>query len=158
MTGKVVAIVTTNEAGAPLRSVAEVSLESGRGLVGDRYYEHSGTFSEKLKDSADWELTLIESEEIHRFNELNGLTLSPASFRRNIVTSGIRLNDLVGRRFRVGSAVLEGMRLCEPCAHLGQLIGPAIVKGMVHRAGLRARIVTGSKVRVGDDIEESCAV
>lgn len=158
MTGKVAAIVTTNEAGAPLRSVAEVSLEVGRGLVGDRYYEHSGTFSEKLKDGADWELTLIESEEIHRFNESNGLTLSPASFRRNIVTSGIRLNDLVGRRFSVGSAVLEGMRLCEPCAHLGKLIGPAIVKGMVHRAGLRARIVAGSKVRVGDDIEKSCAV
>lgn len=156
--GKVVAIVTTNEAGTPLRSVAEASLESGRGLVGDRYYEHSGTFSEKLKDSADWELTLIESEEIHRFNESHGLRLSPASFRRNIVTSGVRLNELVGRRFQVGSAILEGARLCEPCAHLGKLIGPAVVKGMPHRAGLRARIITGSKVRVGDDVEETRAV
>jgi MOSC domain-containing protein YiiM len=150
--GKVVAIVTTSEAGTPLRSVTEASLESGKGLVGDRYYERSGTFSAKLTDSGDWELTLIESEEIHRFNEAHGLTLAPASFRRNIITSGIRLNDLVGRRFHVGSAILEGMRLCEPCAHLGGLIGPAVVKGMVHRAGLRACIITGSSVRVGDEV------
>jgi MOSC domain-containing protein YiiM len=111
--------------------------------------------SRKLKDSGDWELTLIESEEIHRFNESQGLSLPPTSFRRNIVTSGIRLNELVGRRFKVGSAILEGMRLCEPCAHLGKLVGPAIVKGMVHKAGLRARIVTGSIVRVGDPIDPS---
>jgi MOSC domain-containing protein YiiM len=150
---KVVAIVTTSEAGAPLQSVTQASLEAGRGLVGDRYYAHGGTFSEKLKDSADWEITLIESEEIQRFNESQGLALPPASFRRNVVTSGVRLNDLVGRRFKVGSAVLEGIRLCEPCAHLGKLIGPTVVKGMVHKAGLRARIVTGSIVRVGDAIE-----
>lgn len=152
-TGKVVAIVSTGEAGAPLQPVAQARLESGRGLVGDRYYQHSGTFSEKLKDGADWELTLIESEEIQRFNQLHGLALPAGSFRRNIVTSGIRLNDLVGRRFKVGSATLEGMRLCEPCAHLGKLIAPAVVKGMVHKAGLRARIVTGSLIRVGDEIE-----
>jgi MOSC domain-containing protein YiiM len=158
MSGKVVAIVTTSKAGAPLQPVTAASLESGKGLVGDRYYAHGGSFSEKLKDSDDWEITLIESEEIQRFNESQGLSLSPASFRRNIVTSGIRLNELVGRRFRVGSAVLEGIRLCEPCAHLGKLIGPAVVKGMVHRAGLRARIITGSIVRVGEDVEESRAV
>ncbi len=81
------------------------------------------------------------------------MSLPAGSFRRNIVTSGIRLNDLVGRRFKVGAALLEGMRLCEPCAHLGKLIGPAVVKGMVHKAGLRARIIHGSLIRVGDDIE-----
>jgi MOSC domain-containing protein YiiM len=154
----VVAIVTTSEAGAALHGVSEASLESGKGLVGDRYYKKGGTFSEKLKGSDDWELTLIESEEIQRFNESQGLSLSPASFRRNIVTSGVRLNDLVGRRFVVGSAVLEGIRLCEPCAHLGKLIGQAVVAGMVHRAGLRARIVTGSIVQVGDKVEESRAM
>jgi len=150
--GKVIAIVTTAEAGTPLRPVPEARLESGKGLIGDRYCRRSGTFSEKLKDGPDWEVTLIESEEIQRFNEAQALSLSDASFRRNIITSGIRLNDLVGRQFRVGSAVLEGMRLCEPCAHLGKLIGPAVVKGMVHKAGLRARIVTSATVRPGDDI------
>ena len=157
MTGKVVAIVTTDQAGAPLQPVLEGTLETGKGLVGDRYYARGGTFSEKLKDSADWELTLIESEEIQRFNQSQGLSLPPASFRRNLVTHDIRLNDLLGRRFQVGSALLEGIRLCEPCAHLGQLIGPAVVQGMAHRAGLRARIVVGSVVRVGDDIEEDRA-
>lgn len=87
-TGKVVAIVTTAEAGAPLHVVTQACLESGRGLVGDRYYQHSGTFSEKLKGGADWELTLIESEEIQRFNQSHGLSLPDGSFRRNIVTSG----------------------------------------------------------------------
>ena len=147
----------TGEAGAPLRSVTEASLESGKGLVGDRYYGHGGTFSEKLKHSDDWELTLIESEEIQSFNEAQGLSLPAGRFRRNIVTSGVRLNDLVGRRFKVGFAILEGIRLCEPCAHLGKLIGPAVVKGMVHRAGLRARIVKGANVRVGDEVAESSA-
>jgi MOSC domain-containing protein YiiM len=157
VTGKVVEIVTTGEAGAPLRSIPEATLEGGKGLVGDRYYQRGGTFSEKLKDSADWELTLIESEEIQHFNEVQSLSLPPASFRRNIVTSGIRLNDLVGRRFSLGRAVLEGVRLCEPCAHLGKLIGSAVVTGMAHRAGIRARIIAGSIVRVGDDIEEDPA-
>ena len=152
MTGKVVAIVTTDEAGAPLKSVPEARLARGEGLVGDRYYRGSGTFSDKLKDGQDWEATLIESEEIQRYNQSQGSNLPPESFRRNIVTTGVRLNDLVGRRFSVGTAVLEGMRLCEPCAHLGKLIGPAVVKGMAHRAGLRARIITSSLIRVGDDI------
>ena len=114
MIGKVVAIFTTIEAGTPLHSASEAELESGKGIVGDRYYEQEGTFSAKLKTSADWEVTLIENEEIQRFNESQASTLSQGSFRRNIVTSGIQLNDLVGHRFRVGSAVLEGVRLCEP--------------------------------------------
>ena len=154
MTGKVVAIVTTAAAGMPMQPVTEATLESGKGLVGDRYYRRDGTFSEKHKDSEDWEITLIESEEIQRFNESQGLSLPQASFRRNIITSGIGLNELVGRRFQVGLAVLEGIRLCEPCSHLAKLVHPDVVKGMVHRAGLRARIIKGAIVRPGDNIEE----
>jgi MOSC domain-containing protein YiiM len=152
MSGRIVAIVTTDEAGAPLKSVPEARLARGKGLVGDRYYRGSGTFSDKLKNGQDWEVTLIEGEEIQRFNQSQDLNLPPESFRRNLITADVRLNDLVGRRFSVGTAVLEGMRLCEPCAHLGKLIGPAVVQGMAHRAGLRARIITSSLVRVGDDI------
>jgi len=154
MTGKVVAIVTTGAAGMPMQPVDEATLECGKGLVGDRYYRHDGTFSDKLKDSADWEITLIESEQIQRFNESHGLTLPQASFRRNIITSGIGLNEFVSRRFKIGAAVLEGIRLCEPCNHLAKLVHPAVVQGMVHRAGLRARIIKGAVVRPGDDIEE----
>lgn len=152
MTGKIVAIFATPEAGTPLQAVAEAILEGGRGLVGDHYYRHEGTFSKKLRDSADWEITLIEREEIQRFNQSQGACLSEGSFRRNIVTSGVKLNDLVGNRFHVGPALLEGIRLCEPCAYLGSLLGPTVVKGMAHRAGLRARIIAGATVRPGDSI------
>jgi MOSC domain-containing protein YiiM len=149
MQGSVVAIYTSGTGGAALRDVPAAVLEAGRGLVGDRYYLKGGTFSEKLKDGHDWEVTLIEKEEVDRFNASHGKALEPGHFRRNIVTAGIRLNDLVGKRFRVGEAVLEGMRLCEPCAYLAGLIGPEVVRAMAHKAGIRARIHVGGEVRPG---------
>jgi MOSC domain-containing protein YiiM len=116
-----------------------------------------GTFSEKLKVKDDWQATLIELEEVERFNTTFRTALEPGRFRRNIVTTGVRLNDLVGRRFSVGAAVVEGIRLCEPCAHLGQILGPDVVRGMVHRAGLRVRIVNGATIRPGDYIADQGA-
>ena len=150
MNGSVLAICIAAEAGGEPHAVDVAALVAGQGIVGDRYYRGIGTFSEKLKDSRDWEVTLIEHEEVVRFNEQQGKAVAAISFRRNIVTSGVRLNDLVGHRFRVGDAVLEGVRLCEPCAHLGRQIGLDVVKSMVHKAGLRARIIAGADVRPGD--------
>ena len=135
-----------------MRAVTAATLESGKGLVGDRYYQGTGTFSKKLKDVSDWEITLIETEEIQRFNDLEKTHFSAGDFRRNIVTSDVRLDELIGHRFAVGAAVLEGIRLCEPCAHLAKLVSPHVVKAMAHRAGLRARIVTGAVVRPGDPV------
>lgn len=155
MTATIVGIFTTSTPGTPLHAVSEASLEAGKGLVGDRYYTGLGTFSAKLKGSPDSEITLIESEEIDRFNQTEDTSTAPGEFRRNIVTSGVRLNDLVGRRFMVGAAELEGIRLCEPCAHLAKLVRPSVLTGMVHRAGLRARIVRGAIIRPGDRIEVS---
>lgn len=154
MNGKVVAIFTAPAAGAPLQTVPAAQLEAGRGIVGDRYHRRSGTFSEKLKEKTDWQVTLIELEEAERFNAEYGTGFGPGSFRRNIVTRGVRLNELVGRRFAVGGAVLEGLRLCEPCAHLAKLLGPEVMQGLVHKAGLRAHIIAGATVRPGDDILE----
>lgn len=139
-------------AGSPLEPIEVAQLESGRGIVGDRYCQREGTFSEKLKGSQDWEVTLIEIEEIQSYNQRQGTTWLPGDFRRNIVTRDVRLNDLVGLRFSVGGSLLEGIRLCEPCAHLGSFLGPEVVKGMVHRAGLRARICDGGQVKPGDTI------
>ena len=133
------------------------TLEAGKGLVGDRYFLGVGTFSKKITPP-DAEITLIESEEIERFNSNEQAQHSPGEFRRNIVTRGIGLNDLVGKRFFVGAALLEGKRLCEPCAHLAKLIRAPVVEGMVHRAGLRAQILTGATVQVGDEIREESAV
>jgi hypothetical protein len=151
-TARVLGLYATAEAGAPLQPVPAVQLEPGRGLIGDRYSRSAGTFSEKLQDTPDWEVTLIEIEEIDRYNAATGHSLSAGEFRRNVVTRGVRLNDLVGRRFCVGDAQLEGIRLCEPCAYLAGLLGPGIVKAMAHRAGLRARIVSGATVHTGDGI------
>jgi MOSC domain-containing protein YiiM len=135
-----------------MTAVDEAALEAGRGLVGDRYHRGNGTFSEDLKGQPDSEITLIESEEIERFNRDHGQSLGYGEARRNLVTSGVRLNDLVGRRFKVGGAELEGVRLCEPCAHLARTVNPRVLPGLVHRAGLRARIVEGAAVRPGDGV------
>lgn len=153
MSATIVGIYTTSTPGTPLHSVPEGRLEAGKGLVGDRYYRGVGTFSERLKGSPDSEITLIESEEIEHFNQTDRASAAAGEFRRNIVTSGVRLNDLVGRRFTVGAAELEGLRLCEPCAHLAKLVRPSVLRGMAHKAGLRARIVTGAIIRPGDRIE-----
>ena len=152
MKGSVAAIYSSATPGDPLRELPLAVLEAGRGLMGDRYYLRAGTFSEKLRNGQDWEVTLIEQEEVDRFNAAHGKALGPGSFRRNIVTVGVRLNDLVGKRFHVGDAVLEGMRLCEPCAYLAGLLGPEVLTSMAHRAGLRARIHSGGEVRPGHEV------
>src|SRR5262245_10670097 len=108
MGASVVEVFTGSEPGVALQSVSEAHLEAGRGLAGDRYYTGAGTFSGTLHGKPDVEVTLIEIEEIRRFNEAQQTASAPGEFRRNIVTSGVRLNDLVGRRFRVGGAELEG--------------------------------------------------
>jgi MOSC domain-containing protein YiiM len=152
MKGVVVSIYTCAAASAALGSVAEATLEAGRGIVGDRYYLGDGTFSAKLAGKPDFEITLIEQEEVDRFNREQGLSLDAGALRRNVVTRDVRLNDLVGIRFHVGKAILEGIRLCEPCAHLAGLADPRVLPALVHRAGLRARIVSGGVVYPGDSI------
>lgn len=152
MTGTVAGIYVAVAPGHPAVAIAAATLEAGRGVVGDRYHTGTGTFSEKLKGQPDVEITLIEVEEIERFNQQQAMSLGFGELRRNIVTRGVRLNDLVGQRFLIGGALLEGVRLCEPCAHLAQVASPAVLPHLVHRAGLRARIVRGATVREGDPI------
>jgi MOSC domain-containing protein YiiM len=153
MTGSVIAIYIAPAAEAPMQVVREARVEEGRGIAGDRYYAGTGTFSEKLKGRADREITLIESEQIDFFNRLTGLNLDYGVPRRNVVTIGIGLNELVGVRFYVGEVTLEGVRLCEPCAHLARLVAGEVLPGMVHRAGLRARIVSGGIVKPSDEVD-----
>lgn len=150
MVGKVAMILTASSAGAPMRRVEQAMLEAGKGFVGDRYYCGVGTFSAQLEGRRDAEITLIESEEIERFNESHGLALAPGDLRRNVVTRGVRLNALVGRRFRIGDVVLEGIRLCEPCAHLAARVASAVLPGLVHRAGLRACVVSSGTIKPDD--------
>jgi MOSC domain-containing protein YiiM len=150
MNGSVIAIFIAPAATAAMESLADAELETGRGIVGDRYYAQLGTFSKQDEVRPDQEITLIESEEIDRFNGSTGLTLDYGAARRNVITRGVRLNDLVGRQFHVGPVLLEGVRLCEPCAHLASFVSEKVLPGLVHRGGLRAHIVSGGKISPSD--------
>jgi len=134
-----------------MRTVHQIECLSGRGLVGDRYFEGIGTFSATAKKPSH-EVTLVEAEEIDGFNEQFGTTIRPEDLRRNLVTRGIRLNDLVGQRFAIGSVIFEGIRLCEPCSHLAAMTRGEILTGLLHQAGLRAAIIESGTVRVGDPV------
>ena len=149
MIGKVESIYIGQNSPASLTGVSSATIEEGRGIVGDRYFYGNGTFS---KNKPDRHVTLIEAEEIDRFNSENGFTFGYGEFRRNIVTRGIRLNDLVGKTFQIGGTTLKGLRTCEPCKHLAKLLAPEVFSEMANRAGLRAQVVSGSIIVVGDTV------
>jgi MOSC domain-containing protein YiiM len=149
MKGSVESIHLAPSAGAAMRALEEVRLVAGRGIAGDRYHDGAGEFS-PAEPEPDHELTLIELEEVERFNREAGLTLEAGQLRRNVVTRGARLNDLVGVEFYLGEARLRGIRLCEPCRYLAEHVHPEVLRGLVHRAGLRAAILRGGTLRVGD--------
>jgi len=136
---------------ATLVAVSEAVAVAGEGLRGDRYAMGVGTFSNWPKDH---ELTLIEAEVIDRLASEHELRLAPGETRRNITTRGVRLNDLVGRSFHLGSEVIcTGTRLCEPCAHLEVVTGrQGLCRLMIGRGGLRARILVGGVIRAGDGV------
>ncbi|WP_306590152.1 MOSC domain-containing protein [Geothrix sp. 21YS21S-4] len=149
--GRVESIHLAAAAEAPMRSTDEAVALAGVGLEGDRYAERKGTFSAKPKPSR--QVTLIEAEAIEALERELGMVLAPGETRRNLVTRGVALNHLVGREFTVGEARLRGHELCEPCADLARMTGkPQILPGLIHRGGLRAEIVEGGLIRVGDPV------
>ena len=152
MEGIIESILISGNAGGEVVSQSSVELEIGRGIVGDRYHLSKGTYSKKLEKTHDFEITLIEREEIDVFNQATGLNYDAATFRRNLVTRGIRLNDLVGKEFNIGDVKFRGVRLCEPCAYLSDLLGPDFLSLMVHKAGLRAQILVNGSIEVSDSI------
>jgi hypothetical protein len=146
--GSVEALVVAPRAEAAMAGVGPAVARAGRGLEGDRYFDGRGTFSNAYGRGHD--LTLIEAE------VLEELQLAPEQARRNVVTRGIDLNALVGRRFRIGDVDCFGQRLCEPCAHLDRLIAdagrPGTLRALIHKGGLRADLLTDGELRVGDRI------
>jgi MOSC domain-containing protein YiiM len=151
MTGSLVAIYTTPDAGAPMQSHDEIAAVAGSGLAGDRYTVGEGTFSQN--EGAGREVTLITREGIEAANR-DGVTIDPSETRRNLVTEGIDLDQLVGRTFAVGEAILVGVRDCPPCAYLEKVTRPGVRVALDHRGGLRADIVRDGVIRVGDKITE----
>jgi MOSC domain-containing protein YiiM len=148
--GQLLSIHVVGSKTAPLGSVAQVEAIAGRGLRGDRYCAQEGTFSKK--DSPDREVTLIESEALEGLARDYEIRLEAGQARRNLVTRGVPLNHLVGRKFRVGEVVLRGLRLCEPCGHLEGLTVTGVKTGLCHRGGLRAQILQGGILHTGDPI------
>ena len=148
--GTVIAIHVAPTGAAPMRAVANAQVVAGRGLEGDRYYSKLGTYSNQAGSGRD--VTLIEIEAIEGLKRDYEVQLDPGQSRRNIVTRGIALNHLVEQEFRIGDVVLRGTRLCEPCAHMEKLTVKGALRGLIHRGGLRAEIVRGGLVKVGDPI------
>lgn len=150
ITGRLEAIFVAPQAEAAMGSLAEVRAVAGRGLEGDRYADGQGTFS--VPGGRGNEITLIAGEVLDILELPDGRPLSGAETRRNLVTRGVDLNALVGQRFQIGELELIGRRRCEPCAHLQRLTRPGILRGLVHRGGLRADLLTTGVLRVGDAI------
>jgi len=128
----------TREKAAVPRPVDEIEV-TAEGVVGDRHH-------------GSRDLTLIEAEALEGLEADTGIVLSAAESRRQVVTRGIRLNDLVGRPFRVGGVDCVGQELCEPCNHLQSLTQPGVLRGLVHRGGLVADVVSGGRIAVGDRV------
>jgi MOSC domain-containing protein YiiM len=148
--GSLVAIQIGRQAEGPLESVPEVRAVPGKGLEGDRYFRGEGSFSKN--PGGGREVTLVASEVLSLLEREHGIRLDPAETRRNLLTSGVTLNDLVGKVFQVGGIRMRGVRLAEPCSHLERLTQPGVLKGLAHRAGLRAELLDEGVIRVGDAI------
>jgi MOSC domain-containing protein YiiM len=152
MPGTIDAIYIAAAAKEPTHPVDSVLAIPGVGLDGDRYALKQGTF---YKPEPDFELTLIEAEALEALKRDYDVELAPGEARRNLVTRGVALNHMVGREFRIGDVRIRGIRLCEPCNHLQTLVDRPVIKGLRHRGGLRAQILTEGTIRVGDEVEQS---
>ena len=148
--GMVEALFRFPASGAPGEALAEARLIAGVGIEGDRYALGTGHFSEEGR----WgqALTLIEAEAIEHLAVEHGVEMDVVDARRNVVTRGIDLNALMGRRFRIGGLLCQGSRLAEPCAWLQKMTPPGMLRGLVHRGGLRADILESGTIRTKDTV------
>jgi len=147
VSGIVESIYLADEESGPIRAVEQVRAFAGRGLAGDRY-----TTGEDAWAPSGTAITLIETEAIEAVVAEHGIDLSDGRSRRQVHTRGIGLNDLVGKEFTVGGIRCRGVELCEPCRHLESMTEDGVIKAFVHRGGLRADILEGGTIRVGDAV------
>jgi MOSC domain-containing protein YiiM len=133
----------------PLQAVQRAGLVAGAGIVGDRKNQ-----SNAKRPDPSGEVTLIEAEAIEAAGRDYNLQFEGLQSRRNLLTRGVALNHLVGREFQVGEVRLRGIMLCEPCGHLEKLTIPGIREALIHRGGLRAQVLKGGTIAVGDRIRQ----
>jgi MOSC domain-containing protein YiiM len=147
MGGRVEAIFVTAEHGELPAPVERVQARAGRGLEGNRYYWADG------HAPPGGAVTLIAAETVEAVASRGTVSVEPAAMRRNVLTRGIDVNELVGKRFRIGEVECEGVELCEPCRDLESMTQPGVIKAFVHRAGLNADILNDGEISVGDRVE-----
>ena len=144
--GKVFKLGITKDNNKEIEEVGSIEVLANKGVVGDRHFdEYNDPYNQ---------LTLIEAENIDYYNTKYGLGISYKDFRRNIVTKGIQLNDLIGKKLKIGDAEVEGVDLCRPCRHLTEVLNqPSILKEFLRRGGLRCQILNSSKISINDEIK-----
>ena len=134
-----------------MQVITQARALKGRGLEGDRYATHSGTFSPRGIHRPGYDLTLIAAEVVEELTTRDA-ALDFTSTRRNVLTRGIDVNALVGRDFYIGDVHCHGLRLAQPCAHLERLHGPGLLRPLIHRGGLRADILSNGYINLGSPI------
>ena len=128
-----------------INEVNSIEVLANKGIIGDRHFKE---FNDPYN-----QLSLIESENIDFYNTKNDLNIPYVNFRRNVITKGIRLNDLVGKKFLIGSVKIEGIDLCRPCRHLNEILNQDnILKEFLRKGGLRCQILSSSIIKIGDKI------
>jgi len=136
----------TANSNQPIKEVNSIEVLANKGVLGDRHFQE---FNDPYN-----QLSLIESENIDDYNTRFGLNIPYIDFRRNVITKGIQLNDLVGKKLRVGNVELEAIDLCRPCKHLTEVLNQEnILKEFLRKGGLRCQILSSSNINVGDKIE-----
>ena len=142
---KVIKLGIANSNNKKIKEVESIEVLANKGVVGDRHFsDYNDPFCQ---------LTLIESENIDFYNLKYGLNIPYVEFRRNIVTEGIRLNELIGKKLRIGNVEVEAVDLCRPCRHLTEILcQDNILKEFLRKGGLRCQILTSSIIKIGDEI------
>ena len=129
-----------------IEEISSIEVLANQGIVGDRHFKE---FNDPYN-----QISLIESENIDYYNIKYGLDIPYIDFRRNVITKGIQLNDLVGKRLLVGDVELEGIDLCRPCRHLNEALNQDnVLKEFLRRGGLRCQILSSSNIKIGDKIK-----
>jgi len=143
---KVIEIAISENAGKITKNVDSVKSIAGKGLINDRHFKEN---NEKKS-----QITLIEIENINYYNKVSGTSILPKDFRRNIITEGIKLNDLVEREFFIGKVKVKAHDLCRPCKYLEKSLNQKnFVKELLRKGGLRCEILTNGEIFVGDEIK-----
>jgi MOSC domain-containing protein YiiM len=140
------AIFVASEPGELPAPVERIRAYAGRGLEGNRYFWEDGDAPPGRG------VTLIAAEAMDAVALEGNVSIEPAATRRNVLTRGIDVNELVGERFRIGDVECEGVELCEPCTHLESMTEPGVIKALAHRGGLNADILTDGEINVGDPV------